>query len=172
VSTPGPVESDLGWALGAVMRSYLRVATAAVEAVPGGARGYQVLSAAAGEPRSQLALAQHLGVDRTVMTYLLDDLESAGLVERRPDPADRRARRVVLTDAGNAQLCNLERRLAGAEEHLLEPLEPAERDTLRDLLRRLATRSSTHGEDRCSVVAEVRELQERAPVRRRQRSHR
>ena len=31
------------------------------------------------------------------MTYLLDDLEAAGLVERRPDPTDRRARRVAPT---------------------------------------------------------------------------
>jgi DNA-binding MarR family transcriptional regulator len=138
------VESDLGWALGAVMRSYLR----------------------AGEPRSQVALAQHLGVDRTVMTYLLDDLEAAGLVERRPDPADRRARRVVLTEAGNAQLCELERHLSRAEKHLLEPLEPAERDVLRNLLRRLAISTTSHGADACSVVGEVEELQERAPVRR------
>src|ERR1700754_1167367 len=74
------------------MRSYLRAAEEALGGVPGAPRGYQVLSTAGrGEPRSQLALAQHLGVDRTVMTYLLDDLEGAGLVERRPDPSDRRA---------------------------------------------------------------------------------
>ncbi|MHA6624905.1 MarR family winged helix-turn-helix transcriptional regulator [Pseudonocardia sichuanensis] len=169
MSTPGPVESDLGWALGAVMRSYLRATTEAVGDVPGGPRGYQVLSAAAGEPRSQLALAQHLGVDRTVMTYLLDDLERAGLVERRPDPADRRVRRVVLTDQGGARLCELERRLAAAEERLLDPLGPAERDHLRHLLRVLATRT-THGEDPCTVVEEARqELAEAGPAPRRVR---
>ena len=165
MSTPSSVESDLGWALGAVMRSYLRAATEAVADVPGGPRGYQVLSAAADEPRTQLVLAQSLGVDRTVMTYLLDDLESAGLVERRPDPADRRARRVVLTADGNARLCDLERRLAAAEEHLLEPLDPTERDVLRHLLRRLATRTTADDVNPCSVVEEVQELQERAPVR-------
>ncbi len=165
MTTPSSVESDLGWALGTVMRSYLRVSTEVVAGVPGGPRGYQVLSAAAGEPRSQLALAQHLGVDRTVMTYLLDDLEGAGLVERRPDPADRRARRVLLTADGNARLCDLERRLSAAEEHLLDPLEPAERDVLRRLLRRLATRTATDGESPCTVVEEVQELQDRAPRR-------
>ena len=167
VSTPGPVESDLGWALGAVMRSYLRATTEAVGDVPGGPRGYQVLSAAAGEPRSQLALAQHLGLDRTVMTYLLDDLERAGLLERRPDPADRRVRRIVLTSAGGARLCDLERRLAAAEEHLLDPLGPAEREHLRHLLRVLATRT-TQGEDACSVAQEVQqELAEAGPGPRR-----
>jgi DNA-binding MarR family transcriptional regulator len=35
------------------------------------------------------------------MTYLLDDLEAASLIERRPDPADRRARRIVATQKGN-----------------------------------------------------------------------
>jgi DNA-binding MarR family transcriptional regulator len=64
-----------------------------------------VLSAAAhGTVGSQLALALHLGVDRTVMTYLLDDLEAAGLIERRPDPADRRARQVVATRQGTKLL--------------------------------------------------------------------
>src|SRR5204862_8339718 len=51
------------------------------------------LPAAQGVVRTQLALAQHLGVDRTVMTYLIDDLEAAKLIERRPDPTDRRADR-------------------------------------------------------------------------------
>jgi DNA-binding MarR family transcriptional regulator len=151
VTTPHTVESDLGWALGTVMRAYRAAAHDAIDGVPGGPRGYQVLSAAKrGEAGTQLALAQRLGLDRTVMTYLLDDLERAGLVERRPDPADRRARRVVLTDAGTTKLCEVERRLRCAEEQVLSPLEPAERDTLRALLRRLATRTPS-GVDPCSA---------------------
>lgn len=139
VTTPERPESDLGWALGTVMRTYLRGIDEVVAGVPGGPRGYQVLAAAGrGEASSQLALAQHLGVDRTVMTYLLDDLESAGLVERRPDPADRRARRVGLTPEGGARLCALERELRCAEETVLAPLAEEERTTLREMLARIA----------------------------------
>ncbi|MFC5062585.1 MarR family winged helix-turn-helix transcriptional regulator [Actinomycetospora atypica] len=139
MSTPRQVEADLGWALGRVARAHLRTAQTVMGGLPGGPRGYQVLAAVArGEPSTQLALARKLGVDRTVMTYLLDEIQAAGLVERRPDPADRRARRVELTDAGRARLCDLERRLGDAEAHLLAPLEPAEQDTLRGLLARLA----------------------------------
>ena len=138
-TTPG-VETDLGWALGAITRSYLRAARKAVADVPGGARGYLVLAVAGqGEPRSQLALAQHLGVDRTAMTYLLDDLESAGLVERRPDPADRRARRVAPTPDGLALLSEVKATLRDVEDGLLAPLDEEERVVLRGLLRRLAT---------------------------------
>ena len=138
-NTPG-VETDLGWALGAIMKSYLRAAREAVADVPGGSRGYLVLAAAGqGEPSSQVALAQHLGLDRTVMTYLLDDLESAGFVERRPDPADRRARRVVLTEAGQARLCELKANLRHVEDGLLQALDEEDRGCLRTLLRRLAT---------------------------------
>src|SRR5205807_4891274 len=86
------IEADLGWALGVVFRTYLKVATVAMAEVPGGPRGYQVLAAAErGSRNTQLVLAQQLGIDRTVMTYLLDDLEGAGLIQRQPDPADRRA---------------------------------------------------------------------------------
>ena len=134
------MESDLGWALGRVARTHLRTAQTVLGGLPGGPRGYQVLAAVArGEPSTQLALARKLGVDRTVMTYLLDEIQAEGLVERRPDPADRRARRVELTDAGRARLCELERKLRDAEDHMLAPLGPDERDTLRELLARLAT---------------------------------
>jgi DNA-binding MarR family transcriptional regulator len=108
--------------------------------VPGGPRGYLFLAAAGqGEPSSQLALAQHLGVDRTAMTYLLDDLEGAGLVERRPDPADRRARRVTVTEEGLDRLRAVKGDLRHVEDDLLAPLDDADRDVLRTLLRRLAT---------------------------------
>src|ERR1700728_3173079 len=92
----GALDDDLGWALGVLFRAYSKAANSAFADVPGGPRGYQVLTAVArSDPRSQLELANHLGLDRTVMTYLLDDLERAGLIERRPDPADRRAPRDV-----------------------------------------------------------------------------
>ena len=156
MASPSNVESDLGWALGTVTRSYLRIAAEAVADVPGGPRGYQVLSSAArGDAGTQLAMAQRLGVDRTVMTYLLDDLEKAGLVERKPDPADRRARRVVLTEDGRARLCDVERRLRRVEDHVLGPLDPSERDTLRTLLQRLAVANGEDRADACKVAEEI-----------------
>jgi DNA-binding MarR family transcriptional regulator len=130
----------LGWGLGTVFRAYVAAAHAAVADLPGGPRGYQVLSAAAhGTVGSQLALAQHLGVDRTVMTYLLDDLEAAGLIERRPDPADRRARRIVATRKGAKRLAALDHRLQTAEARLLAPLDTKARESFRAQVRLLAT---------------------------------
>lgn len=137
----GALSDDLGWGLGVVFRSYAKAANSAFAGLPGGPRGYQVLAAASrGEPGSQLELAHHLGVDRTVMTYLLDDLEGAGLIERRPDPADRRARRIVVTAPGRERLADLGRRLRAAEEHVLAGLATDDdRRAFRALLRQLAT---------------------------------
>jgi hypothetical protein len=60
----------------------------------GGPRGYLVLMAvASGPPRSQLALAQQLTPNKTVMTYLLDDLEAARLESRLVEIPTRRRRR-------------------------------------------------------------------------------
>jgi DNA-binding MarR family transcriptional regulator len=149
---------DLGWGLGTVFRAYVKAAHAAVADLPGGPRGYQVLSAAAhGQVGSQLALAQHLGVDRTVMTYLLDDLESGGLIERRPDPADRRARRVVATPRGTELLANLDDRLRTAEADLLAPLDDEAARTFRAQVRVLATRVDALDpvESPCELADEV-----------------
>ena len=141
-SCVGALAGDLGWGLGVVLRAYAKAARDAVADLPGGPRGYQILSAAAqGAVSSQLALAQHLGVDRTVMTYLLDDLEAAKLIERRPDPADRRARRVVATQLGTELLATLNDRLRAAEAHLLAPLDLETRETFRAQVRLLATRA-------------------------------
>jgi DNA-binding MarR family transcriptional regulator len=149
---------DLGWGLGMIFRAYVKAAHAAVADLPGGPRGYQVLSAAAqGTVASQLALAQHLGVDRTVMTYLLDDLEAAGLIERRPDPADRRARRIVATEQGNELLSSLDDRLRAAEANLLAPLGSERRDAFRAEVRVLATRLDAVDppESPCELADEV-----------------
>jgi DNA-binding MarR family transcriptional regulator len=131
---------ELGWGLAVVFRGYVKAADAITEGLPGGHRGYQVLSAAAlDEPGSQAALAGRLGIDRTVMTYLLDDLVEAGLVERRQDPCDRRTRLVVATDHGRNVLADLDRRFARAEQHMLAGLAPGDQIAFRHLLTRLAT---------------------------------
>jgi DNA-binding MarR family transcriptional regulator len=139
------LSNDLGWALGVLSRSYVKAVAATFADVPGGPRGYQVLAAAArDEHGSQLALAQHLGVDRTVMTYLLDSLAEAGLIERRPDPADRRARRVVATARGRALLGELGERLRAAEDQVLAGLDQDEdRQAFRTMLQRLAVHAVT-----------------------------
>jgi DNA-binding MarR family transcriptional regulator len=149
---------DLGWGLGMIFRAYVKAAHAAVADLPGGPRGYQVLSAAAqGTVASQLALAQHLGVDRTVMTYLLDDLEAANLIERRPDPADRRAHRIVATRKGNELLTALNEGLRAAEAHLLAPLGTENRDAFRAQVRLLATQLDALDppESPCDLADEV-----------------
>jgi len=152
------LDTDLGFALGLVFRRYLRSAGAVMADLPGGPRGYQVLAEAAGNNAgTQLALAQRLGIDRTVMTYLLDDLERAGLVARRPDPADRRARRIVATEVGQVRLAALDRELRRAEEHLLAPLDGPDREAFRELLCRLAGHAQAldPATSACQVVAEV-----------------
>jgi DNA-binding MarR family transcriptional regulator len=136
------LEEDLGWSLGVVFRTYVRMADTLMSTVPGGPRGFQVLTAAAQEePVGQGALAQRLGIDRTVMTYLVDDLEAAGLVERRPDVKDRRNKQILATEYGEGLWADLQHRLGKAEDHVLEPLSDAERTRFRRLLRKLALRA-------------------------------
>jgi DNA-binding MarR family transcriptional regulator len=166
---------DLGWALGAFFRSYRDAVKETLGDVPGGPRGYQVLRFAVAEtPATQLALATQLGIDRTVMTYLLDDLESAGLVERRPDPADRRARRVVATPAGRSRLVELDRGLRQAETAVLGPLDGDEAVVFRRLLQRLATQGGEVSVEGACRAANELEAEEEAvakvPARRRVRA--
>jgi DNA-binding MarR family transcriptional regulator len=152
------LDDDLGWSLGVVFRSYVRTADALVSELPGGPRGFQVLAAAAQElPVGQGALAQRLGIDRTVMTYLVDDLEAAGLVSRRAAASDRRNKQIVATEHGRAVWAGLRTRLARAEDHVLAPLSAADRDRFRSLLRTLALRAQTLDPvaDACEIVEEL-----------------
>lgn len=126
---------DLGQALGALLRRYHEGATEAVRDLPGGPRGFNVLlTSSQGSCSNQAAIAQHLGIDRTVMTYLVDDLEQAGMVQRRPDPADRRARQVLLTDAGREVLAAATERIRAVEASVLGGLSDDDAQVLRRLL--------------------------------------
>jgi DNA-binding MarR family transcriptional regulator len=75
-----------------------------------------------------VALASYLGIDRTVMTYPIDNLVKAGLVQRQQSPSARRNRRIVAAAAGVAKFKELEARVRDAEDHLLRALDPAGRE--------------------------------------------
>jgi DNA-binding MarR family transcriptional regulator len=96
------------------------------------ARSYSVLVLTSGDARpSQRELAEFLRLDPSQVVSLVDELQSRRLVERRPDPADRRANVVVATDAGRALV-------AVAGERVHADLSTDDRETLARLLRALA----------------------------------
>ena len=71
------------------------------------------------------------------MTDRLDRLERAGLVERRPDPRDRRGKLIALTEAGRRVIDEAIGRHVANEERLLATLTQAEQETLDALLKKL-----------------------------------
>lgn len=158
---PTGLEVDFGWLLGQALHAHLTAAKQAVQDIPSGHRGYLVLSAAVHAcARNQLEMGRQLGLDRTVMVYLVDDLVKAGLVERRPDPADRRNRLIVATESGQERLAEVTAGLNRAEAHLLASLDDDERETLRQLLRRIVAHHIAGGEhlpSMCEVAANLTE---------------
>ena len=133
---------DLGWSIAMVGRGYAAIVEPVFADFPRGARGYQLLHTVIhNDIRTQVALADHLGADRTVMPYIVDDLQSAGLVERRDDPADRRVRTVIATPAGVERYEALSREVLAAEHELLGVLSADQRAALLDALSDLAHHS-------------------------------
>jgi DNA-binding MarR family transcriptional regulator len=105
-----------------------------------GVRGYHYRLLAALEefgPASQVALGRRTGIDRSDVVAALNELAERGLVERSPDPDDRRRNVITLTAAGAEQLEQLDEVLAGVQEKLLAPLSEDERKQLVALLSRL-----------------------------------
>ncbi len=92
-------------------------------------------------PISQQALGQTVGIDPSSMVATIDDLEAAGLVERRPNPGDRRAHALHITEKGKRTLAEGRKIARGAQNELLAPLNAEERGQLHDLLLRLALAS-------------------------------
>ncbi|WP_280474448.1 MarR family winged helix-turn-helix transcriptional regulator [Nocardia asiatica] len=107
---------------------------------PTGSRRYHyALLATLGEfgPASQAELGRRTRIDRSDVVAVVNDLAARGLVERTPDPADRRRNIVTLTAAGARHLEELHERLAVAQDELLAGFSAADRDTLVTLLTRI-----------------------------------
>jgi len=100
--------------------------------------GYIVLTALREEPmRAQAALARSIGADKTRIIGVLDDLQDRGLIEREPDPADRRVRLLRLTTAGRRLHGKVRAAIRQEEERLLSELPAGERSAFLSALRRL-----------------------------------
>lgn len=143
--TAAPEACDLGWSIAMVGRRYAAIVDPIFEGFPRGARGYQLLHTVVHKRiPTQNALADYLGIDRTVMPYFVDDLQSAGFVGRQDDPSDRRVRTVIATPEGVAEYEKLSRQVQRAEQAFFEGISEGDRALLVRSLSLLARRSRSY----------------------------
>lgn len=88
-------------------------------------------------PGSQATLSRRTGIYRSDMVGVLNELAEHDLVERAPDPDDKRRNIITISAEGRRQLRRLDRVLDTLHDELLAPLNPTERDQLVELLNRL-----------------------------------
>lgn len=95
------------------------------------------VAANAREPLSQSELADSLGVEGATMVAMVDRLVKAGLVKREPSTADRRIKRVVVTEAGYRLFGTVKTEAALVRKELLSQLDPEKLETATDVLEAL-----------------------------------
>ena len=84
----------------------------------------------------QQQLSSDMGIDPSAMVKLINELEAAGLAERRRRPGDRRAWEVTITPAGRSTLEQARLFVTDVEDYVLGELSTSERRQLLTLLRR------------------------------------
>ena len=88
--------------------------------------------------RTQSALAEAIGADKTRIIGVLDDLTDRGLIRRWPDPSDRRVRLLSVTDEGRRLRDAARAEIRAAEDRLLSRLTSPEREVFLSALRKLS----------------------------------
>jgi DNA-binding MarR family transcriptional regulator len=102
--------------------------------------GYTVLTLlATGPMRTQAALARAAGADKTRIIPVLDELQKRGLIERQPDPDDRRVRLLAITAAGRRVYTRTRAGIRAGEERVLALLPASERKGFLRAVRTLST---------------------------------
>jgi DNA-binding MarR family transcriptional regulator len=97
----------------------------------------------------QQALIQSIGVDPSVLVNMLNDLENAGLAERRRDPADRRRHIVEISPRGTQLVTDVYASIASVEADLFAALDANEIDALHKMLIRI---NATAGDQSCDAA--------------------
>jgi DNA-binding MarR family transcriptional regulator len=121
---------DLGWLLSNANWALATEMTAALAPLGLSGRSYHVLRAASNGEYTQKALAEMVGIDKTTMVVTIDELEGAGLAERRPSPTDRRAHVIAVTKKGEAKLAKAEAVQAQVQGEALNALPTDQRSAL------------------------------------------
>jgi DNA-binding MarR family transcriptional regulator len=137
--------ADAFWAVARVLRGRNKAALAPWEVTPSQFRALSTL-----ERNGQLrlsALAERLRIAPRSATEVVDDLESRGLAARTPDPADRRATLVGLTEAGSGMVREVWAARRAESETLFAGLDEQDRGDLSRILRRLRDQDTPPGPD-------------------------
>jgi DNA-binding MarR family transcriptional regulator len=101
--------------------------------------GYSVLLALDRSAiRTQAALAEAIGADKTRIIAILDELQDNGLIERVPDPDDRRARLLAITKEGRRAKDATQTAIQRGEERWLGTLSATDRATFLRILQELS----------------------------------
>jgi DNA-binding MarR family transcriptional regulator len=101
--------------------------------------GYSVLLALDhSSVRTQAALAEAIGADKTRIIPTLDELQNKGYIERTPDPDDRRVRLLAITEAGRAVKDAVQEEIQRGEERWLGTLSANDRRVFLKVLRELS----------------------------------
>ncbi len=135
---PARLRATPSWLVTQIATRAARLVTQALTSVD--ARRYHfALLAALDEfgPASQAELGRRCGIDRSYIVEAVNELAAAGLVVRVVDQADRRRNTVTVTGEGRAQLRSIGDALDDAQDDLLAPLSPQEREQLTALLGRV-----------------------------------
>jgi DNA-binding MarR family transcriptional regulator len=137
VAAPQPLTGNLCWLLSHASHNLTTELTAALGGLGISPRAHSVLSAAMGGSHTQTELARMVGLDKTTMVVTLDELEAAGLAERRPSSKDRRARVIAVTEAGERKVREAEEITRRIHADVLGALPTRDRKVFLDALTRL-----------------------------------
>jgi DNA-binding MarR family transcriptional regulator len=136
---PRAPRADLAATLAPLVRELINAELPVLEAHGLTMWGYIVLGALDGSPvRSQAALADAIGADKTRIIATLDELQQRGYIERRPDPDDRRVRLLALTESGRAVKDAAQAAIQRGEERWLGRLSANDRRVFLRILRQLS----------------------------------
>jgi DNA-binding MarR family transcriptional regulator len=140
---PKPRRDDLAAMLHPLLRDLVAAELPILAAHNMSMWGYVVLNALDRSPvRTQAALAETVGADKTRIIGTLDELQERGYIERRPDPDDRRVRLLEITPAGRAVKNAVQADIQRGEERWLAELTAEECSVFLRVLERL-TRAET-----------------------------
>jgi len=135
---PRPAHQPLGLHLTRISRTVSRAFDNTLAEAGGSLPVWLVLiSLKSRQLSSQRELAEAVGIQGATLTHHLDAMESAGLVTRRRDPANRRLHLVELTPAGDALFLRLRDAAMAFDQRLRAGLSESEVSQLEALLTRL-----------------------------------